>query len=115
MAGVEVQLHLFITSVLDGVERSNRQLVENNPVLITQHAGWGPETVWKIFGKKEILFFLTGSEIWTVQPADCRYSDYATSAANCNKLKSFCKEVVVTYFKVEERSGRDIFSGAGRK
>jgi hypothetical protein len=75
----------------------------------------GPRTGLENFWKKENLFVPTGSEIWTVQPADSRYSDYAISAANGNKFKSFCKEVVVTYFKVEERSGRDIFSGAGRK
>ena len=60
--------------------------------------------LWKI-----TPVFITGPETWTVQPVDCLYSDYAVSAPNGNKLTTVCKEVSVTYFKVQEGSFRDIF------
>jgi hypothetical protein len=40
------------------------------------------------FLKKEHSFSLTGSEIWTVQPADSPYSDYAISAANGQQIEN---------------------------
>jgi len=48
--GVEVQLHTFLTSVLDGVVSFRAW-----PVPIEQQTDWGPEPIWTIWKREKSL------------------------------------------------------------
>jgi hypothetical protein len=89
--GVDVWIHIFLTSALVGGERSasgpGRFTPEEEPqVPIVQEAGWAPEQVWTIWrSQNSCPYRESNSDPSVFQHSGSRYTDsYCTKYATIN-------------------------------
>jgi hypothetical protein len=79
--GLDVSIHIFVTSALALTEWSASRPAALRPVSIGYEVGWTPEPVWTLWRRESSLLYRdSNSEPSFVQPVASLYTDYAIPA-----------------------------------
>jgi hypothetical protein len=95
--GVDTQIHIFLTSALDGGEwlalhLGRFTLAETAPAPIAQEAEWNPEPVWTTWRRENSWPYCdSNSYPSVVQSVDRRYTDYAIAALPASRWEDNIK------------------------
>ena len=94
VGGVEVQLHSFLTSALDGGEsltsRSSRCALANEPRYPLNRRFGGPRSRCRLFAKEKNILPLPGFEAEIVQPI--AFSSVKEALSSASRSERDCKE-----------------------